>query len=258
MNAYWKALILMCAALIVLFIYAVIPSEISIGGMKLKKTNSPLLASLAPDDNEDTLLEDTTTVTEEAQLDTLKQTVLFVGDSMLEGLGRRFADYAEQNGHKLHVIIWYSSTSQQWGNTKTLDHYISSLNPTFIVICLGSNELFVRDLTQRDRNIQQILSKIGSIPYVWIGPPNWKKDTGIDSLILKNVGGKRYFDSQRLSFQRGSDNAHPTMSSAAAWMDSVAVWMQSPETAHPIVMQRPERKGKATSMKLFQPDFKGL
>lgn len=256
MNAYWKSLILICTTLTVLVVYAVMPVDIGIGSFKIRKIESPLLTSLTTD-TDDTLLADTAT-TEETRLDTLNQTILFFGDSMLEGLGKRFADYAEANGHQLHIVLWYSSTTDQWGNTKTLDHYINTIKPTFVAICLGSNELFVKDLSQRDKNIQQILSKIGSIPYVWIGPPNWKKDTGIDSLILKNVGERRYFDSQRLTLKRASDKVHPTMSAATVWMDSVAVWMNSMETAHPILMQQPDHKGKATSMKLFQPNFKGL
>lgn len=257
MNAHWKSLLLLCTVFVVIMAYAMLPTGIGVGNIKLKKAEFPFLSNLATDKPYEAAVADTTSVNE-VKTDSIGQTILFFGDSMLEGLGKRLADYAEQNGHKLHIVLWYSSTSQQWAETNTLNHFIGVYNPTYIVVCLGSNEMFVKDLADRDKNIKQILAKMGNIPYVWIGPPNWKKDTGIDSLILKNVGRKRYFDSQRLTFQRGSDNVHPTMTSASAWMDSVATWMQSKETAHPILMKHPERKGKAESMKLLQPDFRGL
>ena len=46
-----------------------------------------------------------------AALDTASKTILFVGDSMLEGLSPRLASYARLNGHKLYTVIWYSSTT---------------------------------------------------------------------------------------------------------------------------------------------------
>ena len=60
-----------------------------------------------------------------------------------------------------------------------LDYYLQQVKPTYVVICLCSNELFVRDLDQREEYIKTIISKIGNVPFVWISPPNWKDDTGI-------------------------------------------------------------------------------
>ena len=189
--------------------------------------------------------------------DTCKQTILFFGDSMLEGLGRRFGDYAGFNGHVLHNVIWYSSSSKQWGTTRTLEHFIELYHPTFIVVCLCSNELFVRDLDKRNQYIQTLVQKIGDIPFVWISPPNWKKDTGINTLIVKNVGKERYFDSTHLTLERISDHAHPTMKAAAEWFDLVAKWMSSNETAHPIVMRTPDKRYKAASTVLLSPNDTG-
>ncbi len=187
-------------------------------------------------------------------VDTAKQRILFFGDSMLEGLSKRFSDYSVKNGHYLKSIIWYSSSTTVWANSDTLQHFIRQVKPTFIVVCLGSNELFVRDLPVRDKAIKKIISKIGSTPYVWIGPPNWKKDTGIDSLILSNVGPKRYFDSSELTLARGKDHAHPTWVAARGWMDTVAVWMSDPKkTAHAIVMEYPEFTGSRNNAVLLQP-----
>ena len=52
-------------------------------------------------------------------IDTLPKRILFVGDSMLEGLSPRFASYAASNGHKLYTVVWYGSTTLKWGETQT-------------------------------------------------------------------------------------------------------------------------------------------
>ena len=39
---------------------------------------------------------------------------------------------------------------------------------------------------------------------------------------------------------------HPTFYAASCWMDSVAVWMASPATAHPIRMDKPTDGRKHT------------
>ena len=189
--------------------------------------------------------------------DTIRQRILFIGDSMLEGLMRRFADYAAENGHELNVVLWYSSSTERWGTTPVLDRYMEKYRPTFIVICLGSNELFVRDLPERDKYVARMVQKMDSVPFVWISPPNWRKDTGINDLIVRQIGSQRFFDSRRLTLERGSDHIHPTMHAAARWMDSVAVWMSSTQTAHPILMNRPQKKGKVAHFTLLQPEYEG-
>ena len=40
------------------------------------------------------------------------QVVLLIGDSMADGLGSRFNDYAVKNGFKFHSIVWYGSTTR--------------------------------------------------------------------------------------------------------------------------------------------------
>ncbi len=174
-------------------------------------------------------------------MDTAGQRILFFGDSMLEGLMRRLSDYGVENGHELTSVIWYSSTSQHWAESDTLEYFMRKVNPTYLVVCLCSNELFARDLDDRDRWLKKVVEKMGDVPFVWISPPNWTEDTGINDLIIKNVGERRYFDSRNLTLQRGRDKIHPTFKAAEGWMDSVAVWITD-KSAHPIRMEKPQRK----------------
>ena len=173
-------------------------------------------------------------------IDETPHTILLIGDSMLEGLSPRLAAYAKANGHKLYTVIWYSSTSEVWGETTKLAEYINQFKPTYIFVSLGANELFVRNIVQRrDKFVKNIISQIGDIPYVWIGPPNWKEDTGINDLIAKNTRKGAFFLSNGMHFDRAKDGAHPTRKSAREWLDSVARWMPE-HAAHPIKMEKPE------------------
>lgn len=176
----------------------------------------------------------------ETPVDTASQTILLIGDSMLEGLGPRLAAYAEHNGHTLYTVMWYSSSSEVWGRSDKLRGYIQRLRPTYIVLCLGANELFVNDIEKRrEKYVRKILADIDTIPYLWIGPPNWRDDTGINRLIERNAGRGSFFLSKGMSFERAKDGAHPTRSSASAWLDSVMRWMPA-NASHPIKMEVPQ------------------
>lgn len=169
---------------------------------------------------------DMTLVVESVEVDTMPKTLLFIGDSMLEGLSPRLAAYAKHNGHTLYSVIWYSSTSEVWGRSDKLASYIEKIHPDFIFISLGANELFVKDITtKRAQYVKKILADIGDIPYLWIGPPNWKPDTGINKLIAAHAAPGSFFLSDGMKFERSKDGAHPTRSSAVLWMDSVVRWM---------------------------------
>lgn len=180
-------------------------------------------------------------------MDTAAQSILLIGDSMLEGLSPRLLEYAMQNGHELNSVVWYSSTTKYFGQSDTLAYFIKKHKPTYVLLSLGANELFVKNI-KKDRLefVRHIIKTIDTIPYVWIGPPNWKDDTGINEMIVENTGRRRYYPSKRLKFDRAKDGAHPTHTSSAKWIDSLAVWI-SDSSAHPIRLAKPEpeikRKG---------------
>ena len=151
-------------------------------------------------------------------------------------------------------MIWYSSTSEIWGRSGRLASYVQRLHPDYIFICLGANELFVRDIvSKRDKYVKEIVKEVGKIPFVWIGPPNWKDDTGINDLIAANVPSGSFFLSRGMHFDRAKDGAHPTRKSAIQWMDSVVRWMPQ-HCAHPIKMAKPTSStGRPKQIFVHQP-----
>lgn len=197
---------------------------------------------------------DTALAQHPAPVDTTSKVLLFIGDSMLEGLSPRMAAYAAENGHTLYSVMWYSSTTEVWGRSGKLKAYINRLKPDFIFISLGANELFVKDIEQRrDKYVKKMLEEIGDIPYLWIGPPNWKPDTGINRLIAKNAAPGSFFLSDGMHFDRASDGAHPTRSSAIVWLDSVMRWMPA-HVAHPFRMDVPQaRTARPARIFIHQP-----
>lgn len=233
-------------ASLIFFVVTSSMDTITIGNLELRNSGIMERLTLNPDSvnngNNGTIATDTVPQvhTMKQTVDTTAQTILFIGDSMLEGLSPRMAAYAKENGHKMYTVVWYSSTSNVWGSCDTLRTFIRRFKPTYILLCLGANELFVKDIEKkRDRYVKTILKQIGDIPYLWIGPPNWKPDTGINRLIASNVREGSFFLSDGMEFDRTKDGAHPTRSSAAQWMDSIVRWMPR-NAAHIIRLDLPQ------------------
>lgn len=177
-------------------------------------------------------------IPEPAGPDTSAHRILFIGDSMVEGLRHRLSQYATANGHSMECVIWYSSSSKYWAQGDTLLHFIHRFDPSYIFVCVGANELFVRNLEEREAAVGKIIRELGDLPFIWIGPPNWKPDTGINDILLRLCGRKRYYPSLRLSYERASDGAHPVMRSYNMWADSVSTWLRD-SSAHPIRWEIP-------------------
>ncbi len=243
MKLYAKVIAILALPLIFVVAYALCPIQIPPPGWKLSKLD--LKASPNPSKGEVRDSVASCTITPplegmgEAFPDTAVQRILFIGDSMAEGLVRRMADYAQENGHNLSRIIWYNSTTILWASSDTLQYFIQKYQPTYFMVCIGGNEQFLKDPSDREEYIHKIIGTFGNTPYIWIGVPSWKEDTGLNNLIQKCVGENRYFDSRRLALKRGSDRIHPTFGAASLWMDSIAVWMKD---RYSIRMQKPRKK----------------
>lgn len=184
-----------------------------------------------------------TTTVERAPLDTTKKNILFIGDSMLERLSPRIAAYAEENGHQMNTVIWYGSSTEVWATSGRAKECIQKYRPDYIIISLGGNELFVNDIiARRTKYVKQIVAEFADIPYVWIGPPNWKKDTGINKMIQSVVPKGNFYLSYTPDqhYDRAKDGAHPTPASAAKWADRICKWIVE-ESNNPIVLNLPQK-----------------
>lgn len=252
-RIYFFYLFLIAGTFLLFTLLSFSGTEIRIGEIKLK--DSKIKQFFHPEVLPIASLADTSFREDvQSEPDTSSQHFLLIGDSMLEFLRIRLNDYNKHNGHTMNTVIWYSSSTLWYGQCDTITHYIQKYKPTYIILVLGANELFIKDIiSERTKYTKHIISQMKDIPYIWVGPPNWKDDTGINDLILRNVGRKRYFPSKDLSYNRTKDGAHPTRKSAYKWMDSIAKFMYH-EALYKVVMEFPDTFiYKAPRTEIIQP-----
>lgn len=171
------------------------------------------------------------------ETDTCPQSILLIGDSMTLNLAYRLSKYAKQNGHEFHAINWDSSNTRVWAASDTLAHFIKEFEASYVFISLGSNELYLKNVDSRRPDVEKILKMVGNLPYVWIGPPNWKEDYGINDMIASECRPGTFFRSAGMEFKRKKDHVHPTREASALWIDSIMRWL--PKSAHPILAEVP-------------------
>ncbi|MFO0551943.1 MAG: hypothetical protein U0271_26395 [Polyangiaceae bacterium] len=155
----------------------------------------------------------------------LPEKVLLLGDSMVEVLSPSFAAYAKAAGWELSLAIWYGSTTAAWAEGPHLAGLLHRVKPTLVVVALGSSELTARKPMERRPYVEAIVRRVGARKLVWIGPPSWREDTGIVSLLEDAVGKDRYFHSDRLELTRKKDGIHPDKEGGQRWMHAVADWL---------------------------------
>lgn len=253
MNSQIKTLLLFLVAFTAIFIYAVSPIGVTFAQQLLRKVD---LEGFRPQDADTTAIE--TMIEEKIVPDSTSQRFLFVGDSMVEPLAYRFYDICKENGDTMYAVTWYGSTTMAWSG-ETLDYYIDKAKPTYVIFCLGSNELYSKNLKTINENLLKMKQKAGDCPTIFIGPPNTKPDEGLNDEIAKVFGKKSYFDSRNLEMERRSDHLHPTSAGARTWMDEVAQWMNSDSCSHPVVLNVPDCKQsyKIETIEVMQVKDKG-
>jgi hypothetical protein len=180
-------------------------------------------------------------------IDSSSQRILLIGDSMLEGLGPRLNDYCEENNHTLAQVIWYSSNTMWYGTSDTIPKFIKKFKPTYIILVIGSGDVIADNvLIKRKPYVEKILEQIKGYKYIWVGPPNWRKDSGINELLENSVEEGTFFLSKNLTFERVEDGIHPTRESAAKWMDAITSFIMK-ESKYPILLKFPRKKASKRS-----------
>lgn len=181
-------------------------------------------------------------------LDTATQHLLFIGDSMAEGLKFPLQQYAQYNKHKITVIAKTSASIISWvgkDSTGKLRETIKQIKPSYILISLGSNDLFAKNLEDYDKYLDNILKQLDDTRFAWICPPNWKDDFGLTDLIEQKMGNDRFFPSKLMKIPRAADKIHPTVEGYNRWADSISHWLMN-ESRHKIrLLKKPDIKPEA-------------
>ncbi len=242
MKQVWGFIWMLIITLALLTAYSFAPFTLKIGNLEIKKTH--FAQFIAGDTTKIPSLAAQNVNWRKKQIDTTSKNILLFGDSMLEQLRYAANDYCKYNGHKLHVVLWYAAKTSWVGSSDTLAYFIKKFKPNYVIIVLGANELpFRMTPTSQAKYMYSILNQLDTLPFVWIGPPNWRKDYGINNVIRYFVGPGRFFPSYKISlnnpkFTRFKDHAHPTYKAAYLWMDSIAQWIMY-QSRYPILLKKP-------------------
>jgi hypothetical protein len=184
-------------------------------------------------------------------LDSTKQRILLMGDSECGGLCYQLNDYCIQNGHKLVAsIVWNSASIFNFAYSDTVTKIIQKYKPTYIMIVVGLNELYARDIPKRKKAAQILAKKIEGIPYTWVGPANFTEDRGINKAFYESAQSGTFYLSKKLIIPKGGDKRHPSIKGYRIWMDSLAVWMQN-DAKYKITLTAPVKRNKAYKSKLI-------
>lgn len=244
-------MLLISVFIIVLYSYS--EENINIWGLDLKKAdfkyyfdkNNLVIRENQTDFSGFKVINNTETATSDSAnnkrvTDSSAQRVLLIGDSMVEGMMHVFASYCSENGHELFPVVWYSSSTKAYSEGNKFSHFISKYDASFVILVLGSNELFIRDIRKLEEQVKNVAAQGDSsgVKFVWIGPPNWKEDTGINKFIEKYMGKDRYFPSKNLQYSRVKDGAHPTRKSSEMWAEKIISWIKD-ESKYPIIFDKP-------------------
>ncbi len=257
MKDVWRFISIIFVTFTILAAYSFSSKTIKIGDVEIKKIgiNKFIVGDTMPQN----ALKAVEVKEVVPKMDSTPQNILLIGDSMLEQLRWCVRDYCEANGHNMNTVMWYSSQSMWFGKYDTLKYFMDIYKPTYVILVLGANELFVSDIKDtRADFVKEIVKDIGETPFVWVGPPNWKTDTGINELIMRYARNGRYFPTYKISlnnpnFGRYKDGAHPLPSAAEYWMDELAVWIMQ-NSDYPILLNKPEHKGEmSTNTIILQP-----
>ncbi len=177
--------------------------------------------------------------------DTSAQKILLVGDSMMEGLQIYLKMRTEKCKHTFVSLAKTSTSMVAWtgkDSTGKLKDAIEKHKPTLVLISLGSNELFAPKnlLPEYAKYLDNILLQLGNTNFVWICPPNWKKDFGLTDLILEKVQENRFFPSRDLKIPRAGDGIHPNMQGYEMWADKILNFiLESPQKPLKLVCESP-------------------
>ena len=183
-------------------------------------------------------------------IDSSAQHVLLIGDSMADGLRHPFASFSKKNGHKFTSFAKTSSSIIAWqgGRLKSL---IKEVQPTYVMISLGSNELFTRRLDAYRKFVKNIVDQVGDVHFIWIGPPNWRKDNGLTEVLEEGVGEGRFFPSKDLTLKRAGDGIHPRWKEYETWAAAISKWIMT-KSRKKILMKVPVEENKDEKKKVAQ------
>lgn len=147
--------------------------------------------------------------------------VLHIGDSTvgyMGGLEKALEKRFKAEGTKRFVFEAVTSASvANFDQSKQYRGLLAQHKPDLVILTLGANDVFIPRPDTLASNVTKIAKRASVVDCVWIGPPTWKKDSGIVDVIREHSAPCRFFDSSLLTLKRRSDGIHPTDEGGETW-----------------------------------------
>ncbi len=147
--------------------------------------------------------------------------VLHIGDSTvgyMGGLEKALEKRFKAEGTKRFVFEAVTSASvANFDQSKQYRGLLAQHKPDLVIITLGANDVFLPRPDTLASSVTKIAKRASVVDCVWIGPPTWKKDSGIVDVIREHSAPCRFFDSSLLTLKRRSDGIHPTDEGGETW-----------------------------------------
>lgn len=241
------ALWVLITVAMVIFIGISLSDDLKVGSYTLSKARFPetllvqsdLKDTLDKKDNLETLPDSLLISQPEIiEPDTTVHKLLVFGDSMTHHLAMSISKYGTKNQYKVLGVTWESSSIPGWSNSGKVKQYIEMWNPDFIIVSLGSNEMELKHFDRRIPDVKKIVEEMGEVPFVWAGPPLWKKDKGVYAMLEEALPPGVLFRAEGIEIPRGPDKVHPTKHGADIWADTLMRWIS--HSRHPILAEKPD------------------
>lgn len=149
--------------------------------------------------------------------------VLHTGDSMVgfyAGLEKALGPHFEALGSKYVQDAVTSASLVSFDKSDHFEKMLERTNPDLVILTLGANDVFIPSPARLAKNVQSIVKKMEGRRCFWMGPPLWKKDTGVVDVIRQNCAPCVFYDSSQLKLDRLADGIHPNEKGAREWADA--------------------------------------
>jgi hypothetical protein len=154
--------------------------------------------------------------------------VLLIGDSSVgfhDGLSRGMELQMKPRGATFSAEPYSSYGIQAFANLDKWQTVMKQRKPKLVIVSLGMNNVYSAKPQELASSIKAIVAKIAPAECVWLAPPIWKGENGLLDVLKKNTAPCRYFDSNKLKIERGSDKIHPSNRGAEVWAEAVMKYL---------------------------------
>lgn len=155
--------------------------------------------------------------------------LLFIGDSMAQGLAPHVENLAHDEGIAAFAARGIVGTRlDQWAKDPWLDAELQSFSPTLVLVSLGTNDeaMGAGAADRQSSAFEALLAKISAsgAEVAWVGPPSLPFPRhGVSDMIRARV--PHYFASESLDIPRAPDGLHPNVSGYAGWAGAIWQWL---------------------------------